>query len=321
MSEHYQEITQDELERLEQYRRLYEVTNPYPKEHKPKFWKELGFEAGALIASAVSSIALSAIRTSTIFMLTEALLIAAFDKNEIIPAALTSTFPVASMIASLLAFEGMLSAHGFIKGKSSKNVDVAPTALYLCFGVTIAAGLSASFGLLGLGTENIIFQLVSWVLAVLTAIGAPVVAYYGSLNLGVILNKWSELKNATKEAFLEDVRSWNNSFLSSFSGRRSQKLYGKRTGQGTNSIKNVQETTHKERSQRTNTGNETGERIREILNAHFSGNGHEIIGTSEIAKILAGEKNGDMDNIAGYENFKGYVHKVRKEWLEENNLA
>lgn len=225
MTEYYSNVAQDELSKLENYKLIYESTHPFPEKSDVYFWKELGIEAGALIASAVGSIILSAIRTSTIFMLTEALLIAAFDKEEIIPKSITAVFPLISMIVSLVAFEGLLSAHGFIRGKESRSIEVSKIALWLCFGVTISAGLSASFGLLGLGTDNGIFQLVSWVLAVLTAIGAPVVAYYGSLNLGVILNKWSQLKYEVNESFEDAVQSWNKAFQSSFSGKRSQRLF------------------------------------------------------------------------------------------------
>ncbi len=176
------------------------------------------------------------------------------------------------------------------------------------------AGMSASFGLLGLRTENVIFQIVSWILAVLTAIGAPVVAYYGSLNLGVITNKWAVIKNGIEERFLGNVRSWNDSFQSSFSGKRSQRLFGERTVQRTNE-ENERQETFPVRSQRTFSGNEQRERIREILDVSFSGNGHEVLGVSEIAKMLAAERN-DGD-ITGYENLKGYIHKVRKEWMQE----
>ena len=318
MTEHYKEVTQEELEKIEQYRLLYEITNPYPEKEKTSFWKELGLEASALIASAVGSITLSAIRTSTIFMLTEALLIAAFDKENIIPDSITSGFPLASMVVSLVAFEGFISAHGFIKGKESERISISDIALWLCFGVTIVAGLSASFGLLGLEADNIIFQGVVWILAVLTAVGAPVVAYFGSFNLGVITNKWLRIKNDAEERFLEAVRSWNSSFQSSFSGKRSQKLYGERTVKRTN-VANERQETFTNRSQRTFAGNEQKERIIEILDSSFSGNGRELLGTSDVAKILAADRNGG-DDITGYENLKGYVHKVRKEWMLENGL-
>lgn len=311
MTEHYEDVAQNELSKLEQYRTIYEATHPFPEEYEPKFWKELGIEAGALIASALGSIILSAIRTSTIFMLTEALLISAFDQEGIIPKSITSGFPLISMIVSLVAFEGMLSAHGFIRGKRgkrgkrSKNVQVSPIALWLCFGVTISAGLSASFGLLGLETSSYVFQGISWILAVLTAIGAPVVAYYGSLNLGVILNQWNELKWSAQDAYDDAVRSWNSSFQSSFSGKRSQRLFAENDERTKNVTQAFAETTNDERR----------EQILDILENTTNG---KVLGTSEIAKILAGQINGNPDDITGYENYKGYVHKIRKEFMMEN---
>lgn len=230
MTEHYQSVAQDELSKIEQYRLIYEATHPYPEKKSVSFLKELGLESGMLILSAVGSIILSAIRTSTIFMLTEALLIAMFDKENLIPDAVTQAFPITSMIVSLVAFEGYLSAHGFINGKKSKSIEVSAVAMWLCFGVTIMAGMSASFGLLGVNTENMIFQFISWILAVLTAIGAPVVAYYGSLNLGVILNQWDKINYDIDTEFENDIDSWNSSFFSSFSSKRSQKLFGVQEG-------------------------------------------------------------------------------------------
>lgn len=315
MTSHYKDVAEAELDKLEQYKLVYEATNPFPEKEDVSFWKELGFEAGALIASALGSITLSAIRTSTIFMLTEALLIAAFDKEQIIPQQITSGFPLISMISSLVAFEGMLSAHGFIQGKNSHSIEVSPVAMWFCFGVTITAGLSASFGLLGLNTENVVFLIVSWALAVLTAVGAPVVAYYGAKNLGVILNKWADIRERTEKAFADAVRSWNSSFLSSFSGKRSQKMFNERS-QRTNGG-NEQRERSSMPTQRTNATNERRDQIIEILDYHFSGNGNEIIGVSDVAKILATEE-GDPND---YERYKGYVSKVRKEWLEENNLV
>jgi len=311
----YSEIAQNELEKLEQYKMVYAVTHPYPDKERISFWKELGLEAGALIASALGSIILSAIRTSTIFMLTEALLIAAFDRDNIIPKTITSSFPVMSMIVSLVAFEGMLSAHGFIRGKASAGVEISPIAMWLCFGVTITAGLSASFGLLGLNSENTMFILVSWILAILTAIGAPVVAYYGSMNLGVILNKWAKIKSKSEQKYEADVRSWNTSYLGSFRSKSSRQLFGQRTEQ--------ERTTERETIQPVRSelrANERKEQIWKILDSHFSGNGRNILGTSEIAKILAMQANGSED-ITGYENYKGYVHSVRKEWMEYNGLS
>lgn len=305
MTEHYEEVAQDELSKLENYKLIYKATHPYPEKEDIYFWKELGLEAGALIASAVGSIILSAIRTSTIFMLTEALLIATFDHEELIPRTVTVSFPVISMIVSLVAFEGMLSAHGFMVGKDSKNIHVSSVALWLCFGVTIAAGLSASFGLLGLETTNPIFQIISWVLAVLTAIGAPVVAYYGSLNLGVILNKWADLKIEAENLYNDKIDSWNSSFQSSFSGKRSQKLFSVNDGRTESENSSFVETSNDERK----------DQILDILENTTNG---KVLGTSEIAKILASQINGNPNDITGYENYKGYVHKIRKEYMAEN---
>ena len=309
MAENYENIAQDELSKLEQYKLIYTATHPFPEEDKPLFWKELGLEAGALIASALGSIALSAIRTSTIFMLTEALLIATFDRENLIPQSITSGFPLASMIVSLVAFEGYLSAHGFMQGKASQKLKVSPVAMWLCFGVTIMAGLSASFGLLGISTENMSFQVISWVLAVLTAIGGPVVAYYGSLNLGVILNQWNKLKYKVREDFEKSVDLWNSSFLSSFSGKRSQRLFAT----------NDERTKSDERSfvgtSNDIQDNERKDQIIEILKNTTNGT---VLGTSEISKILASQINRNPENISGYETYKGYVHKIRKEWMQEN---
>lgn len=314
MADYYSNLVDDELQRIEQYRKVYEITNPYPEDNRPNFIKELGIEAGALIASAVGSIVLSAIRTSTIFMLTEALLIEAFDHENLIPGFITAAFPMISMIVSLVAFEGMLAAHGFIKGKHSKSLDVSPLALWLCFGVTITAGLAASFGLLNLQTDSFMFLSISWVLAVLTAVGAPVVAYYGSLNLGIIINRWLNLKNGLEKTFTESVRSWNKGFQSSFSGKKSEKLFGERSSMSRTNIGNANERSsgvRKERSQGTNAGNETRNEIISILDEVHSQE-NRIAGTSEVARILSKLKD---DTEHGFEKYKGYVHKVRKDWL------
>ena len=243
---------------------------------------------------------------------------------------------MAAMISSLVAFEGLLFAHGYSKGKRSGRTEANVLAVAFSFSITIVAGFVASFGLLSIEQTNGFYVFVMWLLAVLTAIGAPVVVYFGSMNLGALSNYWKELLETNESSFIVDEKQWYANMLSSMNKKGGRELLSGLEFDNANEQVEV----HKERTsptpkkrtpkvhtpkkvRRASANNEQRTRITELF-AEIYKSERRVAGVTEVARIISSEELGERANEQTVEELqkrkKGYVSTVRKEWMNTNNI-
>jgi hypothetical protein len=124
--------------------------------------------------------------------------------------------PVLFFLAGMFAFEGYALSHGLARGKETGQVRFSPWALTASFAVMLSTGLLRSFALmsadntLALGVQGF----VQWIVVISTGIGAPIIVFYGTENIGVFINKFKNAKKQSKIDFDENLKKNLSEFKS-----------------------------------------------------------------------------------------------------------
>ena len=222
------QLATNEVERLRAYKRIYVETHPLPEKKKLSFIQVLGIEAIATFLSGIGGVILAAVRTATIFYLTEQSLLDTYTTSlpplfQVVATAL----PLIAMISALFAVEGFLFAKGLSVGRSKKDTRSAPWGMFFAIGISVVAGVVASLPLVkslsSTSVPNIIFQ---WSLVVMTGIGATVLAYYGAENLGSIYVRWDQLQLQADEDYRLKLVTWNENVLRSYNKQGREGIFG-----------------------------------------------------------------------------------------------
>ena len=69
----------------------------------------------------------------------------------------------------------------------------------------ISTGLLRSLGLITGITGNPVYDFVQWVVVLSTGVGAPVIVFFGSENIGVFINKYEALKKNKWDQYQNDL--------------------------------------------------------------------------------------------------------------------
>jgi len=216
-------VAKDEIDRLANYEKIYASTHPYPD--KPKidsFWKSMGFEALAFYFSAIGAVVLAAIRTGGIFMATEQMIM----RNLAATNWFTGLFPVVTMISALSAFELSLFAIGMRKGREKGSLNTSFWSIGTAFTVSILAGAISSLPLVGVGTTSGAGLYLSWLLVVAMAAGAPIAAYYGAENIGVLYNVYDRRVFDVTEEYKKSMAQWYQKMQTDYRGRGRNRVFG-----------------------------------------------------------------------------------------------
>jgi hypothetical protein len=163
---------------------------------------------------------LAAIRTGTIFLQAEKTLLVSFGTTGI----LLNALPMISMIAALFAVEGYLFAQGLKKGRShtAKN---SVWGMIFAMGISIVAGVASSSTLIAnfTGTPKTALDVV---LAIMTGIGATVLAYYGGENLGTIFVRWDKMQTEADTDFQDATTTWRTKMQTEYRSRGRTQIFG-----------------------------------------------------------------------------------------------
>jgi hypothetical protein len=222
------QLATNEVERLRAYKRIYVETHPLPTKKKLNFLQMLGIEALATLLSGIGGVVLAAVRTATIFYLTEQSLLVTYNADlGTTFSFIASILPLFAMISALFAVEGFLFAKGLSVGRSKKDVKGAPWGMFFAIGISVVAGIVASLPLVKnlsvTSTVNIIFQ---WALVVMTGIGATILAYYGAENLGSIFVKWDLMQSEAEEEYRIKLATWDENTLRSYNKQGREGIFG-----------------------------------------------------------------------------------------------
>lgn len=186
---------QEELQRIREYKEIYEETNPLPEEPVYEVFDEADYSYKSIMgASAVGfrlaswgSIGYSAIRTAGVFAQIVAVELTNNNWNSLVVSSLTFV----SAFCILGAVEGFLYAYGQEKGRESGKLSVSLWGALAALLMSGFAGLLPSLDLLpeSPAATNVI-NFVRWVLAFVSGLGVIPLVIYGAENLGVLDTKW-----------------------------------------------------------------------------------------------------------------------------------
>lgn len=219
-------IGQEEVQRLEEAKEIYSIRlRPKPVFTKPTFWEENWLETLSLMLSAAGTIIISAMRVGVILFIAELSLTELYasvsDVNQWLGTIL-SIAPTIALFAGFFGFEAYLFSSGLRKGKESGRVEVSVWGIVVSYAVTISSGLLSSLALVG--DENWFYQIMLWLVVASTGAGAPILAYFGAFNIGVVRNSYGAKVEESYEKHLEEVEKWEKSF-SSWYARYAQKIW------------------------------------------------------------------------------------------------
>lgn len=316
----------DEL--YEAYKRKYAVIHQPPAYRPPSFAGELGFDSLVTTIVVISSMLLSSIRTATVFALEEASLLGEWGNSPI-----GGVLPAVSALLSLVVFEGVLVAWGYIEAKTKGKKDIPKSIVYLALATVILAGFQASLGIIQFDSKPTLIALNSWLLATLTSIAPPLIAYFGGTVIGAVHVRWMEIVRSRREQYDAEFEQWESSLRRSF-------LRAYQLGKLTNELGNQESERHNEHtnertSSRTsknananaNSANDNREHepvrssstvrgkrselVRELIERYIEQNGKLPKLMDVCAELSALDENGRPP-----EHFKGAVHPILREYKE-----
>lgn len=179
----------------------------------PSFWEENWLEVVGLLASAIGTIAISALRVGTILFISELALLDLY--TQAITEApwlkfLLNVAPTVVFVAGTFGFEGYLFSAGMREGKDSGKVKISGWGIGISFVVTMSSGLLSSMGLNN--TESILQMIVKWIVIASTGVGAPAMAYFGAYNIGVMRYGHEIKTKGYEDDYYERMDEWEKNF-------------------------------------------------------------------------------------------------------------
>ena len=218
------EIADEEIGRLKSYAEIYRQTHPFPKEPSKaelSFWKMIGGEAIWFYMAAIGGVAVAAIRTGGMFMITEVMLLKQYNTNILV-----GVLPIITLIFSLFAFEGYLFAIGKRRGKASGRLNTSPWGTGAAFLVSVLAGLVSSFPLINVPMDSGIGLTFTWILVAAMAISAPALALLGSENIGVLENIHEAKVKEIYSTWREESKTWYEYMQRDYRNKGRTRIYG-----------------------------------------------------------------------------------------------
>lgn len=211
----------EEHDRVEKYKNdIYAISFPEPEVQPISFIREYGLESVIHLVASIGALLWSGIRTATVFYIAEIALLTSFNISLNI-----GMLELLMPIAATFAFEGILAADGFSIGKSKGGISL--WARIISGGVIMLAGLISSFGIVGVASTTSPVQLyLYWAFAVLSGIGAPIILFYATKNLGILGEKWELKKKENLDDYWVRKDAWDVAALESYKANRGEVFRG-----------------------------------------------------------------------------------------------
>lgn len=223
-----QELADSEVERLRAYKRIYAETHPMPVKRDVDFKKTMGLEATATLLSSIGGVVLAAVRTATIFYVSELSLLTTYNISlGFLFQTLLVILPLLAMISALFAVEGFLFARGLADGKMQKEARGSRWGMFFALGISVIAGIVASLPLVkSLVATSIISIGFQWLLVIMTGVGATVLAYYGAKNLGAIDIRRELLQAELDSEYEIKITAWEEKALRAYLKQGREGIFG-----------------------------------------------------------------------------------------------
>jgi len=185
-----------------------------PEKPKTTFWSIVGVDAVLYTISGIGASILSGIRTGGLFYILEQTLLTEYNLGS----AITGSLSTASLITSLLAFEGFLLATGFSNGRRKGKVTISKWSLFVAFLVVMSAGIFSGLGIIDTTSE--MNNILNVILALITAIGAGVITYFGGENIGYSFHFYNEEKKRMIEEYKNEYNEYRENALRAYGSSR-----------------------------------------------------------------------------------------------------
>lgn len=301
-----QRLSQVEARAFEEFRQTFMFMRPYPIKGRA----EMDWEFWTALSTSISGVALAAFRTGQAFYLAAA-------------AHSSALFSVIESVVAVVAIEGSLVLFALQDARAKrKSMDRNARVLGLAITLIISAlaGLYQSSGILADGGQtNQFVTILNWLLVLLMGVGATAIAFLGGDILGVQIVRYELMRAEIEERFQQDERAYEAELLQAWvtskenqalQSRKRTNYRNERIDERTPRVRSSQRTN--ERTPRTN-GSSNGSRdeIFELMDKYFIESNGQVPGQSQVCRLLARQRDGSE---AGFERFKGYVHKVYHLW-------
>ena len=220
------EIGEEEAQRILQAKRSYVVLgNIEPPRKTVKFKDYLaryGLEIIFIIVSTIGAALVSATRVGSLMEITQRNLSAAFLRvaqgQEVVNPTTYGMF-----YWSMLAFEGSLVAAGLSAGRKKSGITISSWGVAMGFLVTISAGFLSSLTLIEGSSGVELF--IAIIFALVSGIGGPIIAFFGSENLGFTMKEMQKLQEEWDTEWKERVRVWSMG-LQAYYQRSANQIFG-----------------------------------------------------------------------------------------------
>ena len=218
--------TEREITRLRGAKAIYKETHPEPKKKKLSFFRVMGIDAIATAASSLGGLGLAAIRTATVFWISEAALVGTYKILGLQGTwFFTVAMPALSMVFALAGVEGTLFSKGLKHGRQVIQSKWAVWDLVFAFAISLIANLEASSALVT-NINPVIANVLAWALVLITGLGATVLAYYGAESFGSIFKDWEMLQEKNDKEFEAKLDVWMQKAQGQYSSRIGQRVFG-----------------------------------------------------------------------------------------------
>lgn len=221
-------IGAEEQERLGEARKNFVMLHPEPVLEdlefeepvyvEPTFRNEFGLQSASMWLSVIGSVIVSALTVGIMLFIsairTDANLLSTQSDSWIV--SLAKAMPVAFLFAGMVSFEGYSLAHGLAVGREKGKESFSPWALIASFSVMCFAGLMRSFGLADMVNASVfvlfLYDVVTTLVIIAMGIGAPLIVYFGAINIGAFTSKFEDKKKNSKAEFHEELKKAKEQF-------------------------------------------------------------------------------------------------------------
>lgn len=330
LEQEIQGLSKKEVFAFKQFENVYRVEHPEPR--RPLV--QLGLEFWTALTTSISAIILAAFRTGQAFYM------AASSGQE-------QNLAIFEAVSAVFAIEGSVVLFAINRARRLKKLEdnSSEWGLWIAFIISALAGLFQSSSLLSVEAAGSVWftNLLKWVLVFAMGLGASVIAFLGGDVLGVQLVRLESSRTVAKEQFIKAMNGWRANLLKVWKESDERLAVMSRKGshykekqvhepmnsqQFTNSSEGSRTQVQKSSRSPVHRGSRRGsgelnppatkDEIYAIFDAIYS-NEQRIAGVNDTARELAKRRNPDGSDD-GWENVKGRVSGVRKQWMITRGL-
>jgi hypothetical protein len=189
---------------------------PTPTAEDLSFRKIVGIESLLFTSSGLGAVVFSAIRTGGYFYIVERQLLSKFN----IPGIIIEILSWMALVSTLFAFEGLLLATGFAKGKNQSNTKVSNIGIVSAFVAIVVIGILSGLGIVKMQTN--IESGLNLLAALITSISAAIISFFGGENIGYTFSLYDTKKADLLREHEDRYRMWREGAVRSFNITRSK---------------------------------------------------------------------------------------------------